>query len=46
MNTVDLPNTDSEIFLLDALRRLPQARHFTDEQAKTWLTAMRAREAV
>lgn len=44
MNTVALPNTDSEIFLLDALHRLPQARHFTDEQAKTWLTAMRARE--
>ena len=45
MNTSERNSTPDFAVLLQTLRALPQARHFTAQQAAGWLTQMQAREA-
>ena len=45
MNDIGTPNAEREFFALQALQKLPQARHFTRQQAQTWWATMQEREA-
>ena len=45
MNTPERNATPDLAVLLQTLRALPQARHFTAQQAAGWLTQMQARQA-
>ena len=45
MNIPERNSTPDFAVLLQTLRALPQARHFTVQQAAGWLTQMQAREA-